>query len=558
MAPVFWGTAAAVLLFWAWRLLRAARACADETGIGWIANLLDHLDVGVLASRRDTGEILYANKKMREDFDIPEGPEKRFCREILGDDISAPGRSEAKDAENRVVWESCNPRTGKYYKNIEILVAWEDGEKARMYHSIDISRRRRADAALEKREQDLQDALEYARKADSAKSDFLSRMSHEIRTPMNAIIGMTKIAQQSSDMPKIQGCLENIENSSKFLLGILNDILDMSSIEAHKLELQNAPFDIRKTLANVCNSIGADAGEKKQTVTFHAGDSLRRFYAGDEMRLAQVVFNLMTNAVKFTPEEGNITLRVRQKETTGGAAVLEISVEDTGIGISPENLAKIFTPFEQIEGGIARKFGGMGLGLVISKKIVELMGGTFDIRSKEGQGSVFTFTVKLLPVEEDALNDASSPSETLDARSASAADKALEEEKEAAVPVDSDRGRLLPFFDVEEALAHLKGRSKLYILLLQSYMKNDMLEKIEEAMLRQDFEEALQNAQALNGIAVNLGLRNLQFKVVFLVEALRNGIADRGVLGKVKLSAEETRRLVPDVISHLEKGKTQA
>ncbi|MDR1377207.1 MAG: response regulator [Synergistaceae bacterium] len=258
--------------------------------------------------------------------------------------------------------------------------------------------------AAEKHEQDLQAALENARKANSAKSDFLSRMSHEIRTPMNAIIGMTKLARRSSDMDKIQDCLENIDVSSKRLMGILNDILDMSNIEAHKLELLNAPFDLRKMLETVRAQIEAKAGEKRQTLTFYMDDSLRRIYVGDEMRLSQVVFHLMANAVKFTPEKGRIELRARQKEIRGEEATIEVSVEDTGIGISPENLAKAFIPFEQVEGGIARKFGGTGLGLIISKNIVELMGGSFDVRSKVGQGSVFTFTVELLSVEDAAAD----------------------------------------------------------------------------------------------------------------------------------------------------------
>jgi anti-sigma regulatory factor (Ser/Thr protein kinase)/HPt (histidine-containing phosphotransfer) domain-containing protein len=372
---------------------------------------------------------------------------------------------------------------------------------------------------------------------------------------MNAIIGMTKIARQSSDMSKVQGCLENIETSSKLLLGILNDILDMSSIEENKFKLVNAPFDLRKILASVCSAVSADAGEKKQTVITQIDDFLGRMYIGDEMRLAQVVFKLMTNAVKFTPEGGRVTLIARQKETDGEKAVLEISVEDTGIGISPENLTKIFIPFEQIEGGIARKFGGIGLGLVISKNIVEMMGGTFHVHSKEGQGSVFTFTVRLPLASAEAEK---TPEADPDARSAPAAEETPQDRKETAVLADFDRGRLLPFFDAEDALAHLKGRRKLYAILLQSYTENNMIETIEEALLRQDFDEAFQNASALNSIAVNLGLRNLQFKMALLVEALRNGIADKGILRQVKFSAEETRRLVPDMISHLEKGNSQS
>jgi signal transduction histidine kinase len=567
MTPVFWGITAASL-FCVWRLARPARACAEEFNLDWVAGLLDRLDIGVLVAQHGTGEILYANKKMREEFALPPeiaaGTAQRFSRSILGDDVSDGfaeklAQSEANPsgtggAEARV-WESRNPRNQKYYRNIETLITWRNGKPAYMYHSIDITRGHTAETEQKKRERELQGALENARKADQAKSDFLSRISHEIRTPMNAVIGMTKIARQSSDMPRIQGCLENIESSSKLLLGIMNDILDMSSIDAHRLELLNAPFDFRKMLTNVCISVGVDAQEKKQVVTTQVDDSLRKMYVGDEMRLAQVVFNLMTNAVKFTPKGGRIALRAEQKETAGEEAVLEISVEDSGIGISAENLAKIFTPFEQIEGGIARKFGGMGLGLVISKNIVELMGGAFNVRSKEGQGSVFTFTVRLSPAEETP-DDAPARPGAPGAGAASDAEKTADEEKKAPLSADFDGGRLLPFFDAEEALAHLKGRNKLYVLLLQSYMKNDMLEKIENALTRQDFDEALQNAQALNSIAINLGLRNLQFKVAFLVESLRSGIADRVVLEKVKFSTEETRRLVPDMIVHLEKGKT--
>ncbi|MDR2174809.1 MAG: hypothetical protein LBO82_02580 [Synergistaceae bacterium] len=548
---------AVLLLLWAgfFRMrkpLCAARAWAGETGVEWTADLLDRLDIGVSVSDCETRELLYVNRKIREEFNIPQDLTKHFCWEILGNGASVCEHCKA-GAESRV-WESFNPRTEKYYKNVETLISRQDGVKIHMHHLIDVTQYRRAETALEERERDLEEALQSARKADRAKSDFLSRISHEIRTPMNAIIGMTKIARQSSDMGKMQDCLENIGNSSRLLMGLLKDILDMSAIEAKRLELANAPFDLRRMLAGVCSSIGADAEEKNQTVTSQVDDSLGRLYVGDEMRLAQVVFNLMTNAVKFTPEGGRITLKARQTEANGTEAMVEISVEDTGIGISPENLAKIFTPFEQIEGGIARKFGGMGLGLVIGRNIVELMGGTFDIRSKEGRGSVFSFTVRLslVPAEEAPASFRPAPES-----SAPAAETPPEEEQEVPASADFDKGRLLPFFDAEEALAHLKGRRKLYAILLRSYMKNDMLEKIEEALPRQDFDEALHNALALNSIAVNLGLRNLQFRMAFLVEALRNGITDKGILGKVKLSAEETRRLVPDMIAHLEKGSSQ-
>ena len=261
-----------------------------------------------------------------------------------------------------------------------------------------------SDISLKKQsEEKLCAALESAKKANNAKSEFLSCMSHEIRTPMNAIIGMTKIALQTQSAPKIQNSLEKIALSSKHLLRVINDILDMSKIEAHKLELLEEPFDFERMLASIRSLIGVKAGEKKQNLIFCMDDSLRSCYIGDEMRLVQVISNLLSNAVKFTPPEGTIVLSALQRKCEGDRAPLEISVSDTGIGIVPEERDKLFEPFGQIDRGISRKFGGTGLGLVICKNIVELMGGSIHVESEVGRGSIFSFIVHLKTVDEKTL-----------------------------------------------------------------------------------------------------------------------------------------------------------
>ncbi|MDR1138049.1 MAG: response regulator [Synergistaceae bacterium] len=237
--------------------------------------------------------------------------------------------------------------------------------------------------------------------SDIAKGAFLSHMSHEMRTPMNAIIGMTAIAKMSNDAPKKDHCIEKIEEASSHLLGVINDILDLSKIEANKLELLATDFDLEKMLQRTVGIVSFQVDDKKQNLTVHVGRDVPFFLSGDEQRLAQVITNLLGNSVKFTPEGGSISLDVRLIDENDGVCTLRISVTDTGIGISEEQQSRLFSSFEQAELSTSHEFGGTGLGLAISKRIVGMMGGRIWIESELGHGSSFIFTVRLKRVPED-------------------------------------------------------------------------------------------------------------------------------------------------------------
>ena len=233
-----------------------------------------------------------------------------------------------------------------------------------------------------------------ADEASRAKTDFLANMSHEIRTPMNAIIGMTSIAMTSDDVERKNYCLGNIDNASTHLLGVINDILDMSKIEAGKLELSCAEFDFEKMLQKVVNVINFRVDEKHQNFTVRLDKDIPKTLISDDQRLAQVITNLLSNSVKFTPENGAIRLDTKLLSEEHGLCEIQIDVTDSGIGLSDKQIAGLFTPFQQADSSIARKFGGTGLGLAISKRIVEMMGGRIWVESEEGKGAKFCFTVR--------------------------------------------------------------------------------------------------------------------------------------------------------------------
>jgi len=234
-----------------------------------------------------------------------------------------------------------------------------------------------------------------AEEANRAKSLFLSNMSHEIRTPLNAIIGMTAIGQLSNDIDKKNSAFNKIDGASKHLLGVINDILDMSKIEANKLELSHVNFGFKKMLQKVADIINPGITEKRLNFNISTDEKIPEVLIGDDQRLSQVITNLLSNAVKFTPKEGSISLDSHLVSEANGMCCIEISVTDTGIGIANDQQSRLFESFEQADAGTSRNFGGTGLGLPISKRIVQLMDGNIRIESKPGAGSKFTVSILL-------------------------------------------------------------------------------------------------------------------------------------------------------------------
>jgi PAS domain S-box-containing protein len=248
---------------------------------------------------------------------------------------------------------------------------------------------------------------EQALSASRAKSTFLANMSHEIRTPMNAIIGMTAIGKSAADTARKDYCFTKIENASAHLLGVINDVLDMSKIEANKFELSPAEFNFEKMIQSVINVVNFRVDEKRQKLAVHIDDAIPPTLIADDQRLAQVITNLLGNAVKFTPEHGSVSLDARFLGEKDGLCTIEVAVSDTGIGISAEQQKYLFNSFQQAEISTARRFGGSGLGLAISKNIAEMMGGTIKVQSEPGKGSVFTCTIQAQRGAQipDAAND---------------------------------------------------------------------------------------------------------------------------------------------------------
>jgi signal transduction histidine kinase/DNA-binding NarL/FixJ family response regulator len=241
---------------------------------------------------------------------------------------------------------------------------------------------------------DLAIARDEAVEASNIKSAFLANVSHEVRTPMNGVIGMTELLLGTDLTAEQREYTGQVWRSGEQMLGILDDILDISKIEAGHLELDRGDFDLRGTVGETCSISGSHASAKGLRMTVHFDDNVPRSCHGDGRRLAQVVRNLLSNAIKFT-SEGTIVVHVSARHTSPEASLVRVEISDTGIGIEPAQLERIFEPFTQADASTTRLYGGTGLGLTIAREIVEMMGGAISGRSEPGRGSTFWLEVEL-------------------------------------------------------------------------------------------------------------------------------------------------------------------
>ncbi len=389
--------------------------------------VLNSIDADVYVAEMETYEILFMNEHMRANFGADYVGE--ICWKVFRNDSVPCGHctnDKLLDPNGQptgvITWECQNPLTKKWYTNYDRAIKWNDNRYVRLQVGTDITERKKAEQSLreahdllearvQERTAELAKTKNQAEAASRAKSDFLANMSHELRTPLNHIIGFTELIVDKNfgELNDTQAeYLTDVLHSGRHLLSLINDILDLSKVEAGKLELTPSKINLQVLLENSLVMIKEKALKHGMKLTTNF-DGLPETVTADERKLKQIIYNLLSNAVKFTPDGGTIAMSAQTCifETKNNSVAessacdgVKITISDTGIGLKPEELERIFNPFEQAENSASRTYQGTGLGLSLTRSLVDLHGGKIWVESEgEGRGSLFRFTI---PVEATA------------------------------------------------------------------------------------------------------------------------------------------------------------
>ena len=346
-------------------------------------NIMNSVNSMIYVTVPQTGEILFINDYMKKNFGITGDITGQICYKVLQNGFDnicdfCPCHQLNENPEKIIEWEEHNSLTGRTYHNMDRFIRWPDGRTVHLQHSIDVT--------------ELILARELAEQGSRAKSDFLAKMSHEIRTPMNAIIGMTELALRSNDPDFVREHILTVKQSSANLLSIINDILDFSKIETGKLEIVPAEYSLSSLINNIISIIRMRVIDSQLRFVVNTDSSIPDALIGDEIRIRQVLLNILGNAVKYT-EKGFVSFSVSGKITEEYSIVLAMEVKDSGKGIKPEDLDRLFSEYVQVDIGKNKYVEGTGLGLAITKNILKAMNGDINVTSEYGVGSTFTVTL---------------------------------------------------------------------------------------------------------------------------------------------------------------------